>query len=122
MANIWSTTVSHIGPDTNDMIEAGVVILFGEPVPPALADVSVVHRDAVELERDFAAGDTFVLGDARYTIDAVGDIANKNLRELGHIVIYVNQPEQELLPGAVLATGATPVAPAVGAELRIEAA
>ena len=37
-----------------------------------------------------------------------------NLTELGHVVIYVNQPEQELLPGAVLATGPQLVPPAVG--------
>jgi sorbitol-specific phosphotransferase system component IIA len=28
--------------------------------------------------------------------------------DLGHIVLYVNQPDQKLLPGAVLATGDIP--------------
>ena len=41
-------------------------------------------------------------------IDAVGDLATKNLDDLGHIVLYVNQPDQKLLPGAVLATGDVP--------------
>ena len=38
----------------------------------------------------------------------VGDLATKNLDDLGHIVLYVNQPDQKLLPGAVLATGDVP--------------
>lgn len=122
MTTIWSTTVSHIGPDAADMLEAGVVILFGEPVPPALADVSVVHTGAEAPARDIAPGDMIVLGAQRLTVDAVGDLAGQNLRELGHVVIYVGQPEQELLPGAILASGDMPTAPAVGASITVEGA
>ena len=32
-----------------------------------------------------------------------GDLANVNLTDLGHVVVYVNSPEQPLLPGAVKA-------------------
>ena len=42
-------------------------------------------------------------------ITSVGDLAAKNLDELGHVVLYVNQPEQKLLPGAVNAVGSLPV-------------
>lgn len=117
MNTIWTSTVTRIGSDAADMLEAGVVILFGEPVPPALADVSVVHEGAQEPTRDIAAGDTLHLGDQSFTVDAVGEIASKNLRELGHVVVYVNQPDQELLPGAVKATGDMPVSPTEGATL-----
>jgi PTS system glucitol/sorbitol-specific IIA component len=41
-------------------------------------------------------------------IDAVGELATRNLDDLGHIVLYINQPNQKLLPGAVLATGEVP--------------
>ncbi|MCG7428037.1 PTS glucitol/sorbitol transporter subunit IIA [Helcobacillus sp. ACRRO] len=117
MSALWTTTVSSIGSDAQDMFEAGVFILFGEPVPPALADVSIVHRDASSAARDIAPGDVFLVGDERYTIDEVGEIANSNLTELGHVVVYVNQPDQELLPGAILASGADPVTPAVGTRI-----
>lgn len=122
MSTIWSTTVSHIGADASDMLEAGVVILFGEPVPPALAEVSVVHADAQPPLRDIAAGDVLTLGEQRLTLEAVGELGNDNLRQLGHIVVYVGQPEQELLPGAVHATGEMPTAPAVGARISIDEA
>ncbi len=120
MSTLWTSTVSHIGDDTHDMLDAGVVILFGEPVPPALADVSIVHTGAAKPERDITPGDVLVLGEDRFTVDALGAQANENLVQLGHVVVYVNQPEQELLPGAVLATGAMPKAPAVGTEIRFE--
>lgn len=120
MTTIWSTTVTRIGGDAGDMIEAGLYILFGEPVPDALADVSVVHDNASEIAREVKAGDTFVIGDLRYTVDEIGERANANLSELGHIVLYVNQPDQELLPGAVKASGPDAAAPAVGSAITIE--
>ena len=39
----------------------------------------------------------------------VGERANANLAELGHVVVYANQPDQKLLPGAVKAAGAPEV-------------
>ncbi|MGJ3509443.1 PTS glucitol/sorbitol transporter subunit IIA [Enemella sp. A6] len=120
MTTIWSTTVTRVGNEAGDMIDAGLYILFGEPVPDALADVSVVHSDASEIAREVKAGDTFVIGDLRYVVDEIGDRANTNLADLGHIVLYINQPDQDLLPGAVKASGPDPVAPAVGATITIE--
>lgn len=102
----YRSTVVDIGPEAAEMVAAGVVILFGEPLPEALADVSVVHRPSQTLEgRAISVGDTVVVGEQRLTVTAVGDIAAKNLAELGHVVLYVNQPDQKLLPGAVHATG-----------------
>lgn len=122
MTTIWSTTVSRIGGDAADMIEEGVIILFGEPVPPALFDVSVVHDGAQSPSREIAAGDVITFGEQTFEVTAVGDKANTNLTELGHVVLYVNQPDQELLPGAVLATGPAVIVPAVGATISVTGA
>lgn len=122
MTTIWSTTVSRIGDDAADMIEEGVIILFGEPVPPALVDVSVVHDGAQAPTREIGAGDAIEFGEQTFEVTAVGDKANANLVELGHVVLYVNQPDQELLPGAVLATGPSVVVPAVGAPIAARGA
>ena len=122
MPTIWSSTVTRIGADAQDMIDAGVLILFGEPVPPALADVSIVHDHAQAATRDIAPGDTFRCGEQTFQVDAVGNLANTNLRELGHVVVYVNQPDQDLLPGALLATGEAPLAPSVSGSLAFEGA
>jgi len=105
----YRSTVVDIGEEAGEMAEAGVLILFGEPLPEALAEVSIVHRPTQTLQgHAINVGDTVAIGGQELTITAVGDLATKNLEDLGHIVLYVNQPDQKLLPGAVLATGELP--------------
>ncbi len=106
----YRSTIVDVGPEAAEMAAAGVVILFGEPLPEALAEVSVVHRPSQTLAgRSIAVGDTVVIGGRSLEITAVGDLAAKNLADLGHVVLYVNQPDQKLLPGAVQAVGDLPV-------------
>jgi glucitol/sorbitol PTS system EIIA component len=105
----YRTTVISVGPEAGDMLAAGVVILYAEPLPDALADVSVVHRPEHRApDLAIGVGDVVSIGGQELTITAVGDIAAKNLDELGHVVLYVDQPDQKLLPGAVHAAGALP--------------
>jgi PTS system glucitol/sorbitol-specific IIA component len=113
---IWSATVTGLGDDTGEMFSAGVYILFGEPVPPALASISITHAGASTSIPEVRPGDRLRVGDTEVVIDAVGSIANKNLGELGHTVVYLNNPKQKLLPGAMSATGPRPV-PATGQHL-----
>ncbi|AFV88658.1 PTS system glucitol/sorbitol-specific IIA component [Acidipropionibacterium acidipropionici ATCC 4875] len=115
---LWQTEITSVGADAGDLLDGGVLILFGEPVPDALAEVSVVHRlggdDAVGASPEIAPGDEVHLAADVFTIDEVGEIANRNLAGLGHIVVYVNSPDQALLPGAVKATGSDLAAPSAG--------
>ncbi|MEZ5086654.1 MAG: PTS glucitol/sorbitol transporter subunit IIA [Tessaracoccus sp.] len=114
---LWSTTVSLVGSEAGDMIEAGVLILFGHPVPEALAEFSVVHDGATPLVRSLRPGDGFHIAGQTYILDEVGDRACDNLTALGHVVVYVNQPQQTLLPGAIKATGPGYEIPAVGSTI-----
>lgn len=116
----YRTTVVEVGPEAKDMFDGGVVILFGEPLPEALAEVSVVHRPSQTLQgHAIAVGDMVFVGAQELTITAVGELAAKNLDDLGHVVLYVNQPDQKLLPGAVHATGQLPaIEPAIVIEFR----
>lgn len=111
---LWSAEVSSLGGDADEMIEAGLLILFGEPVPEPLAEVSVVHTRATPLERVLQSRDQFVFADQTYVIAEVGERVHDNLTELGHAVIYVNQPGQELLPGAIKVAGPPLRTPEVG--------
>ena len=56
MSTLWSADITAIGPDASDMIDGGVVILFGEPVPEALAEVSIVHRTTTAPTRCICCG------------------------------------------------------------------
>jgi PTS system glucitol/sorbitol-specific IIA component len=102
----YRTTVLKVGPEAAEMAAAGVLILFAEPVPPALEELSIIHQPTQTLQgHAISVGDTVTIGAQDVRITAVGEIAANNLEELGHVVLYVNQPNQNLLPGAVHATG-----------------
>lgn len=118
---IWTTTVTRIGRDAQEMFDAGVVILFAEPVPPALADVSVVHDPSAAPTREIRVGDVFEVAGRQYPVDEVGEKAAENLRELGHVVLYVNSVDQKLLPGAVHVRGEA-AAPATGEQIVLRSA
>ncbi|GAA5128243.1 PTS glucitol/sorbitol transporter subunit IIA [Pseudonocardia adelaidensis] len=105
----YRTTVTGVGPEAGDMLAAGVLILYAEPLPDALADVSVVHRpEDRSAALTIGVGDVVSVGGHELSVTAVGEIAAKNLDELGHVVLYVDQPDQKLLPGAVHAAGGVP--------------
>jgi PTS system glucitol/sorbitol-specific IIA component len=105
----YKTTVVSVGNEAADMLAGGVMILFAEPVPEALADVSIVHRPSQGLSAPIKVGDTVEVAGSQLSVTAVGEIAADNLRKLGHVVLYANQPEQKLLPGAVHAEGTLPL-------------
>src|SRR6218665_58331 len=40
----YSTTVTGIGAEVPDLLDGGVLILYADGAPPALAEISVQHR------------------------------------------------------------------------------
>ena len=85
-----------------------MVILFGEPCPDALAEVSIVHEGGAADDEGLAPQpcDVVVLGSTSLVVRAAGELAGPNLRELGHIVLYCDPAnDQALLPGAVFVDG-----------------
>ena len=115
---VWRSAVVPIGRDTAELFEAGVFIFFGQPVPDALAEVSLIHSGHTGAFVPIEVGDELWIGGTRWVIDEVGSMASDNLRQLGHIVVYLNVGDQDLLPGAVKASGDLPV-PVVGDELTV---
>ena len=71
----YRSTVVEIGEEAGEMAAAGVLILFGEPLPEALAEVSIVHRPTQTLQgHGIAVGDVVVIGGQELTITAVGEL------------------------------------------------
>lgn len=115
----FRSSVLRLGDEAALMIDGGVFILFAEPVPDELAEVSIVHEPSQPLSDEVRPGDVFVLGDATARITAAGDRAAENLRTLGHIVVYVDPPaDQQVLPGAIHVAGALS-APAAGDPIEL---
>jgi PTS system glucitol/sorbitol-specific IIA component len=115
---IWRSSVVHIGQDAAELFEAGVFIFFAQPVPDALAEVSLVHCGPESDFQPIQVGDQLWIGDTPMTIEEVGSMANDNFRQLGHIVVYLNVGDADLLPGAVKASGDVPI-PAVGDQIAV---
>jgi PTS system glucitol/sorbitol-specific IIA component len=110
----FRTEVTAVADEARDMIEGGVMILFSPPCPPALGDISVLHKPIQPLEQTPQVGDVLKVGAESAELISVGDIAGDNLKELGHVVVYFNKTlGDKILPGA-LHVGVAMTAPAPG--------
>ena len=72
----FSTTVTAIGEEVADLLDGGVLILYADGAPAALAEVSVQHRvdDGVTMQPP-TVGARLTLGELSTRISAVGSTA-----------------------------------------------
>ena len=96
-----------------------ILVLFQVGAPEELAVFSVLHQPTVN-KANIEAGDVLWLGTASYRILAVGEVANRNLESLGHLVVKFNGRKEPELPGDVCVEQKPLVALKVGDEIRIE--
>lgn len=96
----YEMRVLEIGPLVSEFIEAGILVFFKVGAPPELAEFSILHEPS-DYFSDVQPGDYIVIGDHSYYVTAVGEIANKNIRELGHLVMKCNGMTTAQLPGDV---------------------
>lgn len=96
--------IVEIGESVPAFEEEMVLILFGPAATTELKSICVIHEFVTKPDIVLKVGTKFVVGNNQtYTITQVGDAANKNFAELGHISIYFSMDKKEILPGAVLA-------------------
>ncbi|WP_394237708.1 PTS glucitol/sorbitol transporter subunit IIA [Niallia oryzisoli] len=99
------TKIVEIGELVPEFKEEDLLILFGTSAPPELRDISVVHDWNQQPDNALVEGGTLEIGNNVYKIEKVGNLANKNFEELGHLSIYFKDDTSvELLPGAILVT------------------
>lgn len=97
------SVVQEIGVLVPTFKEDKIVILFGPQAPKELREMAVIHEFESVTEEPLKEGGTIHFGGESFTITALGTLANKNFKELGHISIYFQEPMEEVLPGAVFA-------------------
>ncbi len=95
------SVIKEVGPLVPSFEEEKVAVLFGPDAPAELQEISVIHEQEEFSDDAIQEGGKFVLDDKEYTITAVGSAANANYKDLGHISIYFQEPNEEVLPGAV---------------------
>lgn len=95
--------ITEIGELVPAFEEEMLLILFGPSATPELKTICVLHDFDSQPENMLKPGTKMEIGDQQYTITQVGDTANKNFDELGHISIYFRTGKNTILPGAVIA-------------------
>ena len=80
------STVVAVGDSVEEFRAARVLVFFNVGAPEELAEFSVLHEATVNLA-NVASGDSLRLGAETFDILAVGEVANQNLANLGHLVV-----------------------------------
>ena len=82
-------------------MEHRILVFFKVGAPPELAEISILHEPS-ELLADVQPGDCISIEDGqRYRVTAVGELANDNIRELGHLVMRFDGRDTPELPGYI---------------------
>lgn len=95
--------VLEIGELVSAFEEEMLLILFGPTATAELKSICVIHEFVDQPDTILKPGSKFDIGGQTYNITKVGEAANKNFDELGHISIYFRAGENEILPGAIIA-------------------
>ena len=98
---VSKTIVKEIGMLVPTFKDDRIVILFGPHAPQELRDVAVIQEFEFLTEEPLKVGGTIQFGEEEYVITAMGNHANKNFKELGHVSLYFHEPSENVLPGAV---------------------
>ncbi|ACS85938.1 PTS glucitol/sorbitol transporter subunit IIA [Musicola paradisiaca] len=104
---VWQATIRAVGQEAEAMRQDNRVILFSDCVPPDLGAYCLLHQDD-EWFQPLAVDQQLELDGKNYVITAVGDVANHNLRELGHITLLFDGSATAELPGTVHVKGNIP--------------
>lgn len=98
----YSTTVTEIGEEVPDLLDGGVLILYADGAPSALAEVSVQHRVDGDVPAEAPpVGALVSVGDLSMRVSAVGSSAWSKVRELGHVVLNFNGATSAERPGEI---------------------
>lgn len=115
----YQARITHIGPYVSEFVQENVLVFFGSEAPEELAEFAILH-DGKALEGQLVPGDKIFLGDDDYGVLAVGEVANSNLANLGHLVVKVNGQSEPEMPGDVCVEAKPLPLIEVGMLVRIE--
>lgn len=96
----YLTRVTMVGPLVPDFRDQGLIIFFGENAPEELHEFAVLHQPEITTG-GLQPGDEIVIDGVALTILAVGEVANDNLVQLGHLDLKANGETTAALPGDV---------------------
>ena len=96
----YATTVTAVGEQVAEFVDHGLLIWFAEGAPEELHFFSVLHRPTVTTG-GVRPGDTVRIDDQVFRVTAVGEVANENMVNLGHMDLKANGDTEPPLPGDI---------------------
>lgn len=100
MKTIYESKVKIVGDSVDDFKDEGVFITFGEQVPDTLKDFCYILETATVVG-DFSVGNKVLIEGKEYAITALGNIASRNLQNLGHVTFAFTGESKAELPGSI---------------------
>ena len=94
----YAATVTAVGEQVPEFIGQGLLIWFAEGCPEELHFFTVLHRPTVTTG-GVRPGDLVRIDDKAFRVTAVGEVANDNMVNLGHIDMKANGASEAPLPG-----------------------
>ena len=96
----YATTVTAVGEQVAEFVSSGLLIWFAEGAPEELHFFSVLHRPTVTAG-GVRPGDLVRIDDKEFRVTAVGEVANDNMVNLGHMDLKANGATEAPLPGDI---------------------
>ena len=96
----YAATVTAVGEQVPEFIGQGLLILFAEGAPEELHFFTVLHRPTVTTG-GVRPGDLVRIDDTAFRVTAVGEVANDNMVNLGHMDLKANGDTEPPLPGDI---------------------
>ena len=96
----YATTVSAVGEQVAEFLTQGLLIWFAEGAPEELHFFSVLHQPTVT-SGGVRPGDVVRIDDRVLRVTAVGEVANENMVQLGHMDLKANGADEAPLPGDI---------------------
>ena len=119
MQIIYQTLFTKIGHSAHEAITENMFITFKEGVPKDLEDYCFIHNHG-ELMDEVQIGDILEINNNNYPITAVGNVANINLRELGHVTWRFDGATDAKFPGTIHVSGKIPDMIGINTVLKIK--
>ncbi|MGP3915919.1 PTS glucitol/sorbitol transporter subunit IIA [Nonomuraea sp. 10N515B] len=96
----YASQVTAVGPMVPDFAEQRILVFFGGNAPAELHDFCVLHSATVATG-GLRVGDEIVIDDTVLSVLALGEVAEENLLNLGHLNLKANGETRAPLPGDV---------------------
>jgi glucitol/sorbitol PTS system EIIA component len=96
----YATTVTAVGEQVAEFVTQGLLIWFAEGCPEELHFFTVLHRPTVTTG-GVRPGDLVRIDERAFRVTAVGEVANDNMVNLGHMDLKANGAAEAPLPGDI---------------------